>query len=159
MLIPKILIHPDIRLRIKASKINNFNNKIKNIIKNMLKVMYINKGIGLAATQINIHKKIIVIDISKDQTKPIILINPKIIKKYGTISIKEGCLSIPNIKISINRYKYIKINTMNCNGKTYKINAHDLLSICIQHEIDHLNGKLILDYKKKIKDINYYIKY
>lgn len=146
MTLPKILIYPDKRLRKKASNINIFNISIKNIIHKMLIIMYKNKGIGLAATQINIHKKIIVIDISKNQNKPIILINPKIIKKDGNISTKEGCLSIPNKRIYVNRFKKINIKTMNYHGKTYKINADGLLSICIQHEIDHLKGKLILDY-------------
>ncbi|BBA85237.1 peptide deformylase [endosymbiont of Sipalinus gigas] len=164
MSILKILLYPDNRLRNKAEYVNSIDNNTQIIINNLLDTLYYNKGIGLSATQVNIHKKIIVLNIEKE----IILINPELIYKSNEKIdyIKEGCLSIPNIFYSVPRYKTIKIKALDRNGNKLIINSKNnyLLSICIQHEIDHLNGKLFIDYLSELKKsiifrkINKYIK-
>ncbi len=144
-----IIKYPNKILRKKSKKIKHFNKKLKKITKKMFNIMYKNNGIGLSAIQINIKQSIIVIDINKKKkNNKIILINPKIIKKKKYITSKEGCLSIPNKIIKIKRYKYLYIKTYNIYGKKIFLFSKNLLSICIQHEIDHINGKLIIDYEK-----------
>ncbi|WP_343154161.1 peptide deformylase [Buchnera aphidicola (Aphis aurantii)] len=168
MSVLKILQYPNQRLRIIAQPINKITKEIKKLAYNMLDTMYINEGIGLAAIQVDIPLQIIVV--SKDYIKKehLILINPKIISKKGNISIQEGCLSIPEYRAFIPRSNYIKVKALNLFGKKIEIEAHEMLSICIQHEIDHLKGKLFIDYlsllkqeriKKKIKKINKKIKF
>lgn len=147
----KILRYPDKRLRIIAKPIKNINNKIQNIINNMFYTMYFKKGIGLAATQVNIHKRIIVIDISENQNQKIVLINPIILEKSGKIKIEEGCLSIPDKREKIIRSKKIKIRAFNNYGVEFELEAQNLLAVCIQHEMDHLIGKLFIDYLSFIK--------
>ncbi|WP_367679834.1 peptide deformylase [Buchnera aphidicola] len=142
----KILLYPDKKLRKKAKPVQKINEKIKIIINNMFKTMLYNEGIGLAATQVDIHLQIIVIGKINNLCNPFALINPKIIKKSGYTSIEEGCLSIPKKKFFVPRYKKIKVKGINEKGKKIIFTAESLLSICIQHEIDHLIGKLILDY-------------
>ncbi len=150
MSILKILQYPDKKLRIKTKPIKIFNQKLKNQISNMFETMYYNNGIGLAAIQVNIKKSIIVINI----TKKIILINPKIINRKGSIRIEEKCLSIPNYKLKIKRSNILKISNFNIKGEKYFIYTKGILSICIQHEIDHLKGKLLIDYDIKYKKKN-----
>ncbi len=144
MSISKIITYPNKKLRQKSKKVIKFNNKLKIIVTNMFNTMYYFKGIGLAAIQININKSIIIIDLKKK--KKIVLINPKIIKKSGSIVTQEGCLSIPNFFYSIKRYNKIHVKAKNINGKKIKLKSKGLLSICIQHEIDHTKGKLFVDY-------------
>ncbi len=145
----KILIYPNKILRKKSKKINKFNNKLKKIINNMFIIMYKYNGIGLSGIQINIKKSIFIIDILKKKNSKLIFINPKIIKKKKIIKSIEGCLSIPNKYIKIKRYKYLIIKSYNIKGKKNIFYTKNLLSICIQHEIDHINGKLIIDYKNE----------
>ncbi|WP_343189639.1 peptide deformylase [Buchnera aphidicola] len=142
----KILKYPDKRLRIKAKPVKKINYNIQKIINKMFKIMKKKNGIGLAATQINIHLQIIVIEKLLNINTPMVLINPKIIKKKGKIKFEERCLSIPNKKGIITRSKIIKVSTLNYFGKKYIFQAKSILSICIQHEIDHLIGKLFIDY-------------
>ncbi len=141
----KIVTYPNKKLRKKSKKVKIFDNKLKKIISNMFKTMYHFNGIGLAAIQININKSIITIDTKKKKSK-LILINPKIIKYKGYIETQEGCLSIPNFFYNIKRYNYIYIKAKNIEGKKIKIKTKGLLSVCIQHEIDHTKGKLFIDY-------------
>lgn len=141
-----ILYYPDDRLRIIAKPVKKINKNIHNLIRNMFYTMYIENGIGLAGTQINIHKKIIVIDISENKDQKLVLINPKILKQSGTIKIEEGCLSIPKKRAIISRYKKITISALNMYGNKFTLKAINLLSVCIQHEMDHLVGKLFIDY-------------
>ncbi len=143
MSILKLIIHPNKILRKKTKKIKYFNNKINIYIKNMFDTMNYYNGIGLASNQVNINKSLIVIKINK---KKLILINPKIIKKKQKINYKESCLSIPNKIYITKRYNIIKIKTNDKKGKLLKLNFKGLLSICVQHEIDHLRGKLIIDF-------------
>lgn len=151
MSILKILHYPDKRLRIIAKNVKKIDKNIFSTIENMIETMYFSKGIGLAATQVNLHIKIIVIDISDKKNTPLILINPLIIKKTGSISAEEGCLSIPNQRAYIKRYQKIKISALNEYGNYFQLSAENLLSICIQHEMDHLIGKLFIDYLSLMK--------
>lgn len=146
MSIKKIIQYPDPRLRLIARPVKKINIYIKKIINDMFDTMYAHNGIGLAATQINIQKKIIIINAIQEQETPLILINPVILRKKGTIKTEERCLSIPNKKAYISRFKEITIQALNYNGRKIYIKAKELLSICIQHEIDHLIGKLFIDY-------------
>ncbi|WP_422667383.1 peptide deformylase [Buchnera aphidicola] len=147
----KILHYPDQRLRNIAQPVNNINQEIYNIVNNMIKIMHQEEGIGLAATQINIPLQIIVINIIETKNTDLILINPKITDRKGLISIEEGCLSIPEYRAFIPRSNYIKIEAMNIYEKKIEIEAESILSICIQHEIDHLIGKLFIDYLSDLK--------
>ncbi|VFP83796.1 peptide deformylase [Buchnera aphidicola] len=147
MSIHKILKFPDYRLRLKSKPIRNINKQTIQIIYDMFDTMYANNGIGLAAPQINIFKKIIVISSLTSNQSELILINPIILKKNNKyIHTQEGCLSIPNQTAKINRSSYIKIQAFNHLGKLFILEARSLLSICIQHEMDHLIGKLFIDY-------------
>ncbi|MFI4853294.1 MAG: peptide deformylase [Candidatus Makana argininalis] len=145
MSILKILQYPDLKLRKISNIVNIINNNIKINIDDMFETMYHFNGIGLAAIQVNINKRIIIIDIIRKKNSKLVLINPEIIKTEGIIKSNESCLSIPNINKSIKRYKKIKIKAKNYRGKYFELYAFNLLSICIQHEMDHLIGKLIID--------------
>ncbi|MCV2518590.1 MAG: peptide deformylase [Candidatus Lightella neohaematopini] len=145
MSILKILYYPDRKLKQKANLVSDIDHDINKIISDMLETMYFAKGIGLAATQVNINKCIIVIDISKKHNQQLILINPKIIKRIGKIVMEEGCLSIPNISAPVIRSEKIILQSLDCYGKLFELQAESLLSVCIQHEIDHLNGLLFID--------------
>ncbi|MFI4846815.1 MAG: peptide deformylase [Candidatus Makana argininalis] len=149
MTILKILHYPDLRLRNISNDVNIINNNIRIIIDNMFETMYHFNGIGLAANQININKRIIIIDLFKKKNSKLVLINPEIIKIKGIINSNERCLSIPNISGFVQRYKNIKLRAKNYKGKYFELYACNLLSICIQHEMDHLIGKLFIDYFSK----------
>ncbi|PPI88567.1 peptide deformylase [Candidatus Pantoea edessiphila] len=146
-----LLYFPDERLRQKALPVKIINEEIQNIIDNMFETMYAYKGIGLAATQVNINQRIIVIDISENHKNRLVLINPEILNITGTNGIEEGCLSLPKQHAFIQRGAIIKISSLDRNGDVFEIETNDLLSICIQHEIDHLNGKLFIDYLSPLK--------
>ncbi|QJC28211.1 peptide deformylase [Enterobacteriaceae endosymbiont of Plateumaris braccata] len=152
MSILKLLYFPNNELRTIAKNVKKIDNKINLLINNMIQTMYAYKGIGLAATQIGIHKRIIVIDISKKQNNPLIFINPKLtIQNKNQISNEEGCLSIPQQKYFIFRYKTVKVQAKNLINENFEIEADNLLSCCLQHEIDHLNGILFIDYLSNLK--------
>ncbi len=150
MILP-ILHYPDKRLRKIAEEVEVFDDSISVLVDDMFETMYQAPGIGLAATQINQHKRIIVIDISEQQNEPICLINPVITEKIGTTESEEGCLSVPDYVESIKRFESIKVDAMNQKGENFEMDASDLLSICIQHEVDHLNGILFVDHLSKLK--------
>ena len=148
----EVLHFPDKRLRKIAEPVKKVDNEIKNIIEQMFFTMYEEKGIGLAATQVNIHKRIIVIDVSENKDKKIFLINPKIISLSDDIdTMEEGCLSVPGFYETVSRPKTVKVSSLNYDGKQIEIEANGLLSTCIQHEIDHLNGKLFVDHISSLK--------
>tara|TARA_B110000263_G_C14976131_1_gene359393 strand:+ start:60 stop:557 length:498 start_codon:yes stop_codon:yes gene_type:complete len=146
-----ILKYPDKRLRIIAKPVVTVNSAIKKQAKDMFETMYDAPGIGLAATQVNFHQCIIVIDISDDCCQPICLINPEIIEKSGEIEWEEGCLSVPNYYESIKRANEIKVRALNEHGHSFDIEASEILAVCIQHEMDHLNGILFVDHLSKLK--------
>jgi len=148
----EILTFPDPRLRTKASVVEDFDDELKIMAKDMLHTMYKANGIGLAATQVNFHKRLIVIDISENQDEPIFIVNPsfkvldKTIEEY-----KEGCLSVPKFFEEIYRPKKIKLSYKDLDGNDEELIAEGVLSVCIQHEIDHLDGKLMVDYLSPLK--------
>ncbi len=146
-----ILEFPDERLRKKAALVKNVDNHIKQLIDDMLETMYHAGGIGLAATQVNVHLQILVIDTSEEKNLPLCLMNPEIISKDGEFEYKEGCLSVPEFFEKIIRPGRIVVKGLDRNGEPVEIEANDLLSTCIQHEIDHLNGKLFVDYLSPLK--------
>lgn len=150
MAILNILKYPHINLKKKSEKITIINEKIKNIAYDMIETMLYNNGIGLAAPQININKRIIVISIN-EKIKPLILINPIIINQKGITVNTEGCLSFPEIFVKIKRNKIIKIIFLDLNGRKNLLIADNLLSVCIQHEIDHLNGITLYDKMSELK--------
>ncbi|AEO08265.1 peptide deformylase [Buchnera aphidicola] len=147
----QILYYPDTRLRLIAKPVTEINKNTKKIINNMIDTMHEKEGIGLAATQVNIQLQIIVINIMQKKDTNLVLINPKIIQKEGHISIQEGCLSIPEYRASIPRFNYIRVKSINQYGEKKEIEAKSIMSVCIQHEIDHLQGKLFIDYLSKFK--------
>ena len=146
-----ILHYPDKRLRTIAKEVSKVDDETRLLVKNMFETMYEAPGIGLAATQVDHHERIIVIDITNDKSNPICLINPEIIEKDGEIEWEEGCLSVPKYYESVKRANKIKVRALNEMGETYEIEADELLSVCIQHEMDHLNGILFVDHLSKLK--------
>ncbi|MBK68263.1 MAG: peptide deformylase [Legionellales bacterium] len=151
MAILKVLHFPDERLRLKGVTIEEIDSEIASLAENMLETMYLEGGIGLAATQVNIQKRIVVIDLSENKDDPLILINPKISKLEGKEITQEGCLSVPEYFDNVERAKNIEYNYETLNKKTIVAKAEGLLAICIQHEIDHLDGKLFIDYLSPLK--------
>jgi len=148
----EVLHFPDKRLRKVAQPVEKVDREIKNIIEQMFFTMYEEKGIGLAATQVNIHKRIIVIDVSENKNEKILLINPQIISLSKDLdTMEEGCLSVPGFYESVSRPKTIKVSSLDIDGKQIEFEADGLLATCIQHEIDHLNGKLFVDHISALK--------
>jgi len=150
-MILNILKYPDKRLRTIAKPVVSVDETIKQQVKDMFDTMYEASGIGLAATQVNFHKRIIVIDISDQCNEPICLINPEIIEKSGEIQWEEGCLSVPDYYENVIRANDIKVQALNQHGETFTLEASEMLSVCIQHEVDHLDGILFVDHISKLK--------
>ena len=147
-----ILTFPDPRLRKKAQPIERFDENLKDMAEKMLHTMYADKGIGLAATQVNYHERLIVIDVSENQDEPIYIVNPSYeVLDSSPEPSKEGCLSIPTFQQEVLRAKKIELSYQDLDGKPHKLTAEGLFGYCIQHEIDHLNGKLIVDYASSLK--------
>lgn len=152
MAILELLHYPDERLRTVARPIHKVDNRIRGIAEDMAETMYAAPGIGLAATQVNIHERMILLDVSEDRSDLRILINPEIIeaspeKKF----FQEGCLSVPGIYDDVERPDWIRVRALNQHGQTIEFEADGLLSVCIQHEIDHLDGKVFVDYLSRLK--------
>ena len=150
-MILNILKYPDKRLRTIAKPVISVDETIKQQVKNMFETMYEAPGIGLASTQVNFHQRIIVIDVSDQCNEPICLINPEVIEKSGEIQWEEGCLSVPDYYENVIRANDIKIQALNQNGESFELEASEMLSVCIQHEIDHLDGILFVDHLSKLK--------
>jgi peptide deformylase len=146
-----ILEFPDERLRKKAMPVLKVDNTIKKLTDDMLETMYQAKGIGLAATQVNVQLRIVVIDISELKDSPLCFINPEIINREGVEESEEGCLSVPGFFEKVKRAERIKVKALDKNGQTFELEADDLLAVCIQHELDHLEGKLFVDYISSLK--------
>ena len=146
-----ILQHPDSRLRIKASMVEHFDENLADQAEKMLATMYDAKGIGLAGTQVDIHQRLIVIDVSENRDSPIKLVNP-VNKLIGeTVSNEEGCLSIPGVYDTVKRSDRINVSAQSIDGSALEMEAEDLLAICIQHECDHLDGILFIDHLSSLK--------
>lgn len=151
MTILDILYYPDKRLRTVAQPVEKVDGVIKKLVENMFETMYLAPGIGLAATQVNVHQQVIVIDLSDDKSQPLCLINPEVIAEEGSESCDEGCLSVPDVYETVQRSEKITVQAMDENGNEYTLQAEEMLAVCIQHEIDHLNGKLFVDYLSPLK--------
>ena len=151
MALLEILHFPDPRLRLKAKPVAQVDDQVRQMVKDMFETMYDAPGIGLAATQVNIQLEVIVIDVSENKDEPLCLINPKIIAQDGTEEMEEGCLSVPGFYESVTRAESVKIQALNKDGDTFELTADGLLAVCIQHEMDHLQGKLFVDYLSPLK--------
>jgi len=146
-----ILKFPDPRLRTVAKPVDEVTDETRQLIDDMFVTMYAAPGIGLAATQVDVHERIIVIDISAEKDQPLVLINPEITAKDGVEVCEEGCLSVPGIYEKVERADSIKVQALDRDGKTFELETGELLAVCIQHEIDHLDGKVFVDYLSPLK--------
>ncbi len=151
MNILSILEFPDERLRKKAAIVQKVDDKVKKLVDDMLETMYESHGVGLAATQVNVHQRVVVIDVSEEKDAPICLINPEIIEKDGVKESEEGCLSVPGFFEKVERAEHIIVRALNRDGESFELSARDLLGVCVQHELDHLDGKLFVDYISPLK--------
>ena len=151
MALLEILHFPDPRLRLKAQPVPQVDDQVRQMVSDMFETMYNAPGIGLAATQVNIQLDIIVIDVSEEKNEPLCLINPKIITSDGLEEMQEGCLSVPGFYENVTRAETVKIQALNEKGESFELDADGLLAVCIQHEMDHLEGKLFVDYLSPLK--------
>ena len=151
MAILTVLRFPDKRLRTVAEPVAQVTSETQKIIDDMLETMYDEKGVGLAATQVDIHQRIVVMDCSEDQDTPIIMVNPEIIKREGSMMNEEGCLSVPGVYASVERAEAVTVKALDRDGKEFEFDASELLAICVQHELDHLLAKVFVDYLSPLK--------
>ncbi len=151
MALLKILEFPDPRLRTRAAPVEVVDAAIKTFVDDLFETMYAAPGIGLAATQVNVHKRVLVVDVSADKNQPHVFINPDILSKDGVEVTEEGCLSVPGFYEEVERAESIRVRALNRDGETFEMDADGLLAVCIQHEIDHLDGKLFVDYLSGMK--------
>lgn len=147
----KILEFPDPRLRTKATPVDEVNDELRALIDDMFETMYAAPGIGLAATQVDCHKRLLVADVSVEKDAPHVLINPLILEKDGVTVTDEGCLSVPGFYEEVERAEHIRVRYLDRQGTELELDVHGLLAVCIQHEIDHLDGKLFVDYLSEAK--------
>lgn len=146
-----ILHFPDPRLRVQAKPVERVDDDLRQLVDDMLETMYQAPGIGLAATQVNVHKRLIVMDVSEDKNSPLVLINPEILERTGEEQREEGCLSVPGVFDLVTRAERIRVRALDRDGEPFELEATDLLAVCIQHEMDHLDGKLFVDYLSSLK--------
>ncbi len=146
-----ILHHPDPRLRKKAAPVETVDDSIRQLVDDMLETMYAARGIGLAATQVNVHKRVVVMDLSEAKDQALVLINPEILHKEGKVESEEGCLSVPDYYEKVTRAERIRFAALNRDAERFEMEADGLLAVCIQHELDHLVGKLFVDYLSALK--------
>jgi len=151
MSILTILHYPDERLRTIATPVEKVDDEIRTLVDDMFETMYQAPGIGLAATQVDVHKRLLVIDISEDKTEPLCFINPQIIADSGVEVMEEGCLSVPGIYEPVTRAKEITVRALGRDGNSFDMTVNGLLAVCVQHEMDHLEGKLFVDYLSEMK--------
>jgi peptide deformylase len=149
----EILYYPDPRLRNKARPVELVDDKIRQLVDDMLETMYAAPGIGLAATQVNVAKQIIVIDLSENKDQPLCLINPMILQASGEEETEEGCLSVPGVYETVKRAESIEVRALDRQGEPFEMQVNGMLAVCIQHEIDHLDGKLFVDYLSQLKKL------
>lgn len=146
-----ILYYPDSQLRTTASAVKDVDGEIAQLVDNMFATMYAAPGIGLAATQVNVHQQVVVIDVSEENDTPLTFINPSIVQAEGMAEMQEGCLSIPGVYETVKRPSEVRIAAIDREGNPFEMDAEGLLAVCIQHEIDHLQGKLFVDYLSVLK--------
>jgi len=146
-----ILRYPDARLHKVAAPVTVFDEALKQLVADMAETMYAAPGIGLAATQVDIHKQVIVIDVSERRDSLVVLVNPEILESQGESDIEEGCLSVPTVYEMVPRAERVKVRAYDQNGNPFTLEAQGLLSVCLQHEIDHLRGKVFVEYLSQLK--------
>lgn len=146
-----ILRYPDPRLHTVAEPVQNVDDRIKRLVSDMAETMYEAPGIGLAATQVNVHERVIVIDISEDRSDLLVLINPVFLEKRGEQMYEEGCLSVPGIYDKVARSESVRIQALDLQGKKFELEANSLLAVCIQHEMDHLDGRVFVEHLSALK--------
>ncbi|MEH6456906.1 MAG: peptide deformylase [Cocleimonas sp.] len=146
-----ILRFPDARLRTKAKPIDEVTDELRTFVDDMFETMYAAPGIGLAATQVDFHKQLVIVDVSEDKSEPYCFINPVITHEEGEEICQEGCLSVPEYYADVSRAEKIKVKALDRDGKEFEIEADGLFAVCIQHEIDHLKGKIFVDYLSPLK--------
>jgi peptide deformylase len=147
-----ILEYPDPRLRTKATPVAVVDDAIRRLVDDLFETMYASKGIGLAATQVDVHQRVLVTDVSSDRTEPRVFINAQIIERAGETEAEEGCLSVPGIYDTLRaRSETIRVRALDRDGQPFELEADGLLAVCIQHELDHLDGKLFVDYLSELK--------
>ena len=151
MAILEILEFPDPRLRTIASPVAEVDDGLRRLIADMFETMYAAPGIGLAASQVNVHKRLLVLDISEEKNQPMVFINPEFEPISGEQEYNEGCLSVPGFYDNVTRHDRIRVRALDRDGKPFELEADGLLSVCIQHEMDHLDGKLFVDYLSRLK--------
>ena len=147
-----ILQYPDPRLHTVAQPVAQVDERIRQLVDDMLETMYEAKGVGLAATQINVHERVVVIDTSEERNDPLVLINPEIIWASDEMIVwEEGCLSVPTIYDKVDRHAKVRVRALNRDGETYEFEGEELLAVCVQHELDHLAGKVFVDHLSPLK--------
>jgi peptide deformylase len=151
MTLRNILFYPNPRLRLKATPIQKVDNSIRTLIDDMFETMHEGRGVGLAATQIDIQLQLITMDVSVDRTQPLVLINPVIIEKHGSRAEEEGCISVPGVFAKTPRADRITVKALDKDGNPFELDAESILATCIQHEVDHLEGKLFIDHLSALK--------
>ncbi len=147
----KILEFPDPRLRTQATLVETVDDELRQFIDDLLETMYAAPGIGLAATQVDVHKRLLVLDVSEAKDEPYCFINPELLERNGVTFGEEGCLSVPGVTESIERAERVRVRALDRNGEGFELDVDGLLAVCIQHEIDHLDGKLFVDYLSELK--------
>ena len=151
MAILEILVYPDPRLRTVAKPVTHVNDEVRSLVADMIETMYDANGIGLAATQVDVHLQVIVMDLSEERDDPMVLINPSIVERDGEQVYDEGCLSVPEYYAPVKRAEHVKITALDQQGEIFELTADGLLAVCIQHEMDHLAGKVFVDYLSRLK--------
>jgi len=146
-----IIEFPDPRLRTVARPVAEVDSRIRTLIDDMFETMYAAPGIGLAATQVNVHERLLVLDVSEEKTSPLVFINPEILESEGSQVYQEGCLSVPGIYADVTRAEKVRVRALDREGQSFEIQAEGLLAVCIQHEMDHLAGKVFVDYLSPLK--------
>jgi peptide deformylase len=146
-----ILRYPDARLHKAAAPVTVFDDSLKRLVRDMAETMYAAPGVGLAATQVDVHKQVIVVDVSDRRDSLVVLVNPEIVESTGVSDIEEGCLSLPGIYELVERAERVKVRAYDQNGNSFTLEAQGLLSVCIQHELDHLKGKIFVEHLSQLK--------
>jgi peptide deformylase len=146
-----ILRYPDPRLKKTAATVKKVDERIRKLVRDMAETMYAAPGVGLAATQVDVHQRVIVIDISPTMDHLLVLINPEFLQKTGVSTLEEGCLSVPGVYDQVERAERIKVQALDANGKKFELETDGLLAVCIQHEMDHLDGKMFVEYLSRLK--------
>lgn len=151
MALLNILRYPDARLHKTAAPVTVFDEALKKLVRDMAETMYVAPGVGLAASQVDVHKQVIVLDVSERHDSLVVLVNPEIVEASGVSDIEEGCLSVPGVYDIVERAERVKVRAFDQNGNPFTLEAQGLLAVCIQHEMDHLKGKVFVEYLSQLK--------